>query len=72
MSEFWVRKMNTYFLRIDFDHDGVITRKDFEGMGVRFAETGKLSGDNAKNLCDKVCKVGVSIRSIYTRGITIN
>lgn len=49
--------MNTYFQRIDFDHDGVITRKDFEGMGQRFAESGKLSGDNAKALTEKVCGI---------------
>jgi len=49
--------MNTYFLRIDFDHDGAITRKDFEGMGARFAESGKLTGDNAKTLQNKVCEI---------------
>lgn len=49
--------MKTYFKRIDFDGDGSITRKDFEGMGARFAETGKLSGDNAKALCDKVNEI---------------
>jgi len=57
MSAFWEQKMKTYFIRIDFDNDGAITRKDFEGMGARFAETGKLSGDNAKALCDKVCGI---------------
>lgn len=42
MSEFWTRKMKTYFNRIDFDKDGFITRKDFEGMGNRFVEADKL------------------------------
>lgn len=56
MSDFWQLKMRTYFSRIDFDKDGAITRKDFEGMGARFVETGKLSGDQAaalqKNILD--------------------
>lgn len=50
MSDFWQQKMRTYFQRIDFDKDGSITRKDFEGMAARFIETDKLSGDQAKEL----------------------
>lgn len=38
MATFWEKKMGTYFNRIDFDKDGTITRKDFEGMGERFIE----------------------------------
>jgi len=48
MSEFWVRKMRTYFDRIDFDKDGAITRADFEGMSQRFATS--LSPEKAKAL----------------------
>lgn len=49
--------MRTYFQRIDFDKDGSITRKDFEGMAARFAEHSKLQGDAAKSLSDKVTAV---------------
>lgn len=48
MSEFWVRKMRTYFDRIDFDKDGAITRADFEGMSKRFAT--QLPPDKAQDL----------------------
>ena len=50
MSDFWQRKMKTYFNRIDFDKDGSITRNDFEGMAKRFVETGKLSGDRQDDM----------------------
>eukprot|EP00178_Gracilaria_changii_P017956 TRINITY_DN51246_c0_g1_i1.p1 TRINITY_DN51246_c0_g1~~TRINITY_DN51246_c0_g1_i1.p1 ORF type:complete len:178 (+),score=31.74 TRINITY_DN51246_c0_g1_i1:63-596(+) len=50
MSDFWLRKMRTYFQRIDFDKDGAITRRDFEGMAQRFKETGKLSAEHAGHL----------------------
>lgn len=50
MSDFWLKKMRTYFQRIDFDKDGAITRKDFEGMAERVIETGKLQGDQQEDL----------------------
>jgi Ca2+-binding EF-hand superfamily protein len=57
MSEFWQRKMRTYFQRIDFDKDGSITRKDFEGMATRFIESGKLSGPQATELQQNILDV---------------
>lgn len=50
MSDFWVKKMKTYFTRIDFDHDGAITKADFEGMAARFIETAKFTGDKAADV----------------------
>lgn len=50
MSDFWLRKMRTYFKRIDFDHDGAITRSDFEGMGDRFVGLEKLDAKAGANL----------------------
>lgn len=44
------KKFKTYFKRMDYDHDGVITRKDFEGMAERFIAKGELTGDKAKAL----------------------
>lgn len=50
MSDFWVKKMRTYFRRIDFDHDGSLCRDDFVAMGNRFAESGLLQDDKASRL----------------------
>jgi Ca2+-binding EF-hand superfamily protein len=57
MSEHWLRKMRTYFKRIDFDGDGKITRADFEGMAKRFADTGHLKEDASKTLFDTLTAV---------------
>lgn len=48
MADRWTQKMITYFKRIDFDHDGSVTRADFEGMAARFSE--KLDADKGKAL----------------------
>lgn len=57
MSDFWVRKMKTYFNRIDFDKDGNITLKDFEGMGERFVEAEKLNADAGKVMKEKLVAI---------------
>ena len=57
MSEFWTRKMKTYFNRIDFDKDGSITRKDFEGMGERFVEADKLDATAGAAMKSKLVEV---------------
>ena len=54
MSDFWVRKMKTYFQRIDFDKDGAITQKDFEGMADRFVAREKLDDERGKELKTKL------------------
>jgi len=46
--------MKTYFQRIDFDKDGSITRKDFEGMGERFVEAEKLDATAGASIKDKL------------------
>lgn len=48
MADRWTQKMTTYFKRIDFDHDGSVTRADFEGMAKRFCE--KLDAAKGKAL----------------------
>merc|ERR1711988_425404 len=55
MSDFWLQKMRTYFDRIDFDKDGAITRKDFEGMAERFSE--KLDATKAADLKTTITNV---------------
>jgi Ca2+-binding EF-hand superfamily protein len=57
MSDFWKRKMKTYFTRIDFDHDGSITQKDFEGMAARFAEKKNLAPNVAADLKNKLLEI---------------
>lgn len=57
MSDFWVRKMKTYFQRIDFDKDGAITKKDFEGMADRFVKCEKLDEAKGKDLHAKLLQV---------------
>ena len=57
MSDFWIRKMKTYFSRIDFDKDGAITRKDFEGMGTRFVEKEKADAATGEIIKTKICAV---------------
>ena len=57
MSDFWLRKMRTYFSRIDFDKDGAITRKDFEGMADRFIKSGKLKCEHESDLMQTLCAV---------------
>lgn len=57
MSDLWVKKMKTYFHRIDFDRDGSITKKDFEGMADRFIQSEKLSEARGKDLKEKLLQV---------------
>ena len=57
MADLWSKKMETYFKRVDFDGDGVITKKDFEGMAERFIKQGELTGDTAKHLTEKTTEL---------------
>jgi len=61
MSDFWVRKMKTYFQRIDFDKDGAITQKDFEGMAERFVKREKLDEVRGKELKTKLLQARISL-----------
>ena len=63
MSDFWVRKMKTYFQRIDFDKDGAITQKDFEGMAERFVKREKLDETRGKELKTKLLQACIYIVS---------
>jgi len=74
MSDFWVRKMKTYFQRIDFDKDGAITQKDFEGMADRFVQREKLDGAKGKELKAKLLQVlseasSLSVKIQRTEGV---
>jgi len=43
-------KYKTYFKRMDYDKDGVITRKDFEGMAARFIAAGNFNAERGAAL----------------------
>lgn len=63
MSEFWMRKMRTYFSKFDFDNDGVISRDDMANMAIRFANFEKADAQKAehlKTLFDNVRGLGCS------------
>lgn len=57
MSTFWEKKIDTYFERIDVDKDGIITRKDFEAMGDRFADLKTLSEEALTRLRNSLTAV---------------
>jgi len=67
MSDFWVRKMKTYFQRIDFDKDGAITQKDFEGMAERFVKREKLDDAKGKELKSKLLQASATLLSYIIR-----
>jgi len=50
MASFADKKYRTYFKRMDYDKDGVITRKDFEGMAARFIAAGKFDAARGAKL----------------------
>jgi len=52
-----LRKMRTYFARIDFDKDGSITQKDFEAMAKRFIESEKLDAKRGEDLKAKLLQI---------------
>lgn len=72
MSDFWVRKMKTYFQRIDFDKDGSITQKDFEGMADRFVKFEKLDEAKGKELKAKLIQVWEKYLSEANKGQALN
>jgi len=72
MSDFWVRKMKTYFQRIDFDKDGAITQKDFEGMADRFVACEKLDATQGAQLKAKLLQVWEKYLKDSNSGAALN
>ena len=60
MSDLWSRKIRTFFQRIDYDGDGVLTIKDCEGLAEGFITTGNLEGQEADNLRHSIHKVNTA------------
>jgi Ca2+-binding EF-hand superfamily protein len=46
--EFHLQKMRTRFNRLDLNHDGFISREDYELMGTKLQEYGKLDEEKAE------------------------
>jgi len=42
MSEFWARKIKTYFDKFDINHDGFVTKDDMEHMAERLCAVASL------------------------------
>lgn len=49
--------MNTYFVRVDIDKDGVITKKDFDQMADRFIAEGSLKPERGQALRESLFAV---------------
>lgn len=64
--------MKTYFQRIDFDKDGAITPKDFEGMAERFVKREKLDETRGKELKTKLLQVWEKYLKDGAAGQTLN
>lgn len=60
MSEYWKQKVRTYFTRLDFNNDGVISKDDWVGMGIRFAKFEKADKQKAEHLEKEFDKVRCS------------
>jgi Ca2+-binding EF-hand superfamily protein len=54
MSDFWIRKMRTYFQRFDLDGDGVLSLTEFLQGPRRFAQFGRLNDEQSEELSRKL------------------
>jgi Ca2+-binding EF-hand superfamily protein len=50
MSDFWARKIRTYFAKMDTNNDGFISKKDVEDMADSLADAEKSSPEQRKQL----------------------
>jgi len=64
MSDFWIRKMRTFFRRLDVINDGVLTVKDAVEFGRIFSERRKLDEENGNILRSRLLEVW----SLFTKG----
>ena len=58
MSDLLLRKRKTLFKLIDIDHDGFLTKQDYDGIADRFIKKGNLGGEAAQDVRDKLHQVG--------------
>src|SRR6218665_1399537 len=65
MSEFYKRKMRTYFSLFDFDKDGVLSREEWDQMPVLFANfenADKKKAEHLKTIFDNVSSYDLECR----------
>jgi len=56
LGPFWEKKIRSYFRRLDFDGDGKVSKKDYDILGDRYVELGKLDGVREKQVRRKLSK----------------
>jgi len=62
MSEFgehWTRKMETFFVRFDKDHDGLLTENDFKLIAENIIKFRRYSGERADEIRKKYSEIWV-------------
>jgi len=57
MSEFWARKVRTLFSKVDINNDGLISKKDAEGLADNLADVENLSPERRALIKDNLVKV---------------
>ena len=57
MSDFWARKVRTYFHKIDVNGDGIMSKKDVEGMADNLADVENLSPERRALIKNHFIKV---------------
>ena len=57
MSEFWARKVRTFFHTVDVNDDGLISKKDAEGLADNLADVEHLSPERRALIKDNFVKV---------------
>ena len=65
MSEFWKRKLKTYFSTFDHDKNGVISKAEWMGMAIGFAESEKADTQKA----DRIKTQFANVRCIVVLGL---
>lgn len=50
MSEIWKRKVKKYFSYLDFNNDGIVSKKDFVELGIRFSMSEEADNQKTQQL----------------------
>ena len=62
MSEFWNRKLRTYFKKVDVNNDGFISKKDAEEMGDHLCDAANIGIGTEKR--DQIRESFVEVSSL--------
>ena len=50
MSEIWKRKVKKYFSSLDFNNDGIVSKKDFVELWIRFSMSEEADNQKTQQL----------------------